>query len=135
MECGGELARHRFRALIDIGFNFPKALDQAADDRALESGVSPEAPHRTPKLLAADEIFFHEEHRGSQNRSGRSHRFLHRETERDRLRFSYPRCRNAFEFQGSVIRVESTATVANLRYTLSVIADRESGEQLARIGQ
>ncbi|MFT5466510.1 MAG: general secretion pathway protein K [Verrucomicrobiales bacterium] len=37
--------------------------------------------------------------------------------------------------EGSVIRVESTATVANLRYTLSVIADRESGEQLARIGQ
>lgn len=37
--------------------------------------------------------------------------------------------------EGDVIRIESRATVANMQYTLSVIADRESGEQLARVGQ
>ncbi|MEM7010417.1 MAG: hypothetical protein AAF585_02935, partial [Verrucomicrobiota bacterium] len=36
---------------------------------------------------------------------------------------------------GSILRIESKATIDNLEYTLAVIADRDTGEQMARIGQ
>ena len=37
--------------------------------------------------------------------------------------------------EGSVLRIESKATIDNLEYTLAIIADRESGDQIARIAQ
>lgn len=35
--------------------------------------------------------------------------------------------------EGSILRIESKATVDNLEYTLSIIADRATGDQMARI--